>query len=90
MQSVSVSLIEDEAVRRSGGSVVSIISNLDPKWNEILAKCSRLFAIRPKNVPGSEIGIHCLVIFLSTSVYECCNLHFKYVRRHNAIYSRDV
>jgi len=87
---VSASLNEDEDIWRSGGIVVRIISNLGPKWNEILAKCCRRFTIRPKNVPVSEIGTHCLVIFLSTSVYECRNLQFKYVRRHNIIYSRDV
>jgi len=87
---VSVSLIEDEVVWRIGGIVVRIISNLGPKWNEISAKCCRRFAIRPKDVPVSETGIHYLVVFLSTSLYECCNLQFKYVRRHNAIYSRDV
>jgi hypothetical protein len=52
-----------------------------------LAKWCRCFAVRPKTVSVPETGIQCLVIFLHTSVYECCNLQFKYVRRHNAIYS---
>jgi len=67
---VSVSLIEDGKLWRSGEIVVRIISNPVPKWNEILAKCCRRFAIRGKDVPVSETGIHCLVVFLSTSVYE--------------------
>ena len=87
---MSAFLIEDEGLWRSGGIVVRIISTLGPKRNEILAKCCRRFASRPKAVTVSENEIHSLVIFLSTSVYECCNLQFKYVRRHNVIYSRDV
>jgi len=83
-------LMGDEEVWRSGGKVVRITSDISPKWDGILAKCCRRFVIRPKDVRVSETGIQCLVIFLSTSVYECCNLQFKYVRRHNAIYSRDV
>lgn len=67
---MSVSLSEDGKLWRNGGIVVSIISKLVPKWDEILAKCYRRFAIRPKDVPVSDTGIECLVVFLSTSVYE--------------------
>jgi hypothetical protein len=53
---MSVPLNEYEVKWRSGDEVIGNIPNLDLKYNEILAKYCKRFAIRPRDVPVSETG----------------------------------